>query len=155
MRFPAKHSEAGLTLIEVLVALVVLSIGMLGLAALQASGIKFNHDSYLRSQATNLAYDVIERMRIDEDKATANNFSDTYTAADPADNCDFSDTSTAAAKLCWRTEIRDTLPNGSLVVSDAYGTNSNQFTITISWQDRWQQEGSSTTQSVQTWMIEL
>lgn len=61
--------ECGVSLIEVLVTVVVLSIGLLGLAGMQASGTKFNHSAYLRSQATNLAYDMADRMRASRDVA--------------------------------------------------------------------------------------
>lgn len=53
----------GFSLVEVLVALAVLSIGLLGLAALQTTGLKFNHQSYERTQAVIQAYDIIDRMR--------------------------------------------------------------------------------------------
>lgn len=56
-------STAGFTLLEVLVALLVLSIGLLGLAALQTIGMKFNHQSYQRTQAVFQAYDIIDRIR--------------------------------------------------------------------------------------------
>ena len=49
---------AGFTLIEVLVALVVMSVGLLGLALLQQNAVAFNRDAYLASQATVLAYDI-------------------------------------------------------------------------------------------------
>jgi type IV pilus assembly protein PilV len=55
--------QAGFTLIEVLIALLVLSIGLLGLAFLQGQGVKFNTDAYNRSQASLLAYDIMDRMR--------------------------------------------------------------------------------------------
>ena len=45
----------GFSIVEVLVALIVLAIGLLGLAALQAQGLRFNHDALIRTQATNLA----------------------------------------------------------------------------------------------------
>lgn len=56
-------SRRGFSLIEILVALLVLSIGLLGLAALQTTGLKFNHQSYERTQAVLQAYDIIDRMR--------------------------------------------------------------------------------------------
>lgn len=58
-----KAAASGFSLIEVLVALLVLSIGLLGLAALQTTGLKLNHQSYERTQAVMQAYDIIDRMR--------------------------------------------------------------------------------------------
>ena len=53
----------GFTLIEVLVSVVIFSVGLLGLAGLQATGLKLNQSSMLRSHATLLAYDVLDSMR--------------------------------------------------------------------------------------------
>lgn len=53
----------GFSLIEVLIALVVTSIGLLGLAALQVTSLKVNHGSFLRGQATQFAHDIADRMR--------------------------------------------------------------------------------------------
>jgi type IV pilus assembly protein PilV len=53
----------GFTLIEVLIAMIILSFGLLGLAALQASGLKQNLSAHQRSQATTLAYDFADRLR--------------------------------------------------------------------------------------------
>lgn len=57
------HRHTGFTLIEVLVTAVVVSIGLLGLAGLQISGLRANMSSEARSKATLLASDIIERMR--------------------------------------------------------------------------------------------
>ena len=56
-------SQKGFSLIEVLIALVVLAIGLLGLAALQTIGLRYNHGSYQETQATILTYNIIDRMR--------------------------------------------------------------------------------------------
>lgn len=56
-------SRNGFSLVEAMVALLVLSVGLLGLAMLQAQGMRFNTESYMRSQATILAYEIIDRMR--------------------------------------------------------------------------------------------
>ncbi len=58
-----KSQQTGYSLIEVLIAIVVTSIGLLGLAAMQATGLRNNHSAYQRSQATVLAYDIADRMR--------------------------------------------------------------------------------------------
>jgi type IV pilus assembly protein PilV len=53
----------GFSLIEVLVTLIILSIGLLGLAALQTTSVREGFDSGQRSQATWLAQELVERMR--------------------------------------------------------------------------------------------
>lgn len=59
--------QSGASLIEVLVAVVLLSFGVVGLAGMQLNGTKFNHSAYLRSQATSLAYDLADRARANLD----------------------------------------------------------------------------------------
>jgi type IV pilus assembly protein PilV len=55
--------QSGYSLMEVLVALLVLSFGLIGLAMLQTVGLKFNTNSATRTQSTFLAYDIIDRMK--------------------------------------------------------------------------------------------
>ena len=55
--------QRGFTLIEVLVAGLILAIGLVGVAGLQAFSLKNNQSAYMRSQATALAYDLADRMR--------------------------------------------------------------------------------------------
>jgi type IV pilus assembly protein PilV len=57
--------QRGFTLTEVLVAVLVLAVGLLGLAGLQLAGMKGNHSAYLRSQAAIAAYDLLDRVRAD------------------------------------------------------------------------------------------
>lgn len=66
-----RNKSSGFSLLEVLVALLVLSIGLLGLAALQVVALKANHGAYQRSQATFLAYDIMDRMRANRANAIA------------------------------------------------------------------------------------
>lgn len=62
-----ERKQSGLSLIEVLIAIVISSIGLLGLAGMQATGLQNNHSAYHRSQATVLAYDIADRMRSNVD----------------------------------------------------------------------------------------
>ncbi len=55
--------NSGFTLIEVLVAVVIMALGLLGLAALETSALAGNQSAYNRSLATQLAYDIADRMR--------------------------------------------------------------------------------------------
>ena len=55
--------KGGFSLVEVLVAVLVLTIGLLGLAALQITGLKVTESSQFRTLATLAAYDTIDRLR--------------------------------------------------------------------------------------------
>src|SRR5690554_3541820 len=58
-----RSAQKGFSLIEVLITVLVLAIGLLGLASLQANSLVGNQQSYMRSQATSLAYDMTDRLR--------------------------------------------------------------------------------------------
>lgn len=77
-----RGKASGFTLLEVLVAVAVLSIGLLGMAGLQVSGLRFNHSAYMRTQATLLAYELADRMRANPNRtgANANNYNTTNLA---------------------------------------------------------------------------
>lgn len=55
--------QAGVSLIEVLVAMLILSIGLLGMVGLQTTSLRNTQNAYLRTQATIFADDMVERMR--------------------------------------------------------------------------------------------
>ncbi len=73
----------GFTLIEVLISLFVLSVGLLGLAALQATSMASNTDSYVRTQATLIAYDIVDKMRANPSGVAAGGY-DTQTTSSAA-----------------------------------------------------------------------
>ena len=69
MKHPSKQTQRGVSLIEVLVALLVTSFGLLGMAALQARAIKGSHSSMQRTQATMMSYYILDAMRVDRNSA--------------------------------------------------------------------------------------
>lgn len=122
----------GFTLIEVLIAMLVLAIGLLGLAALQATGIRNNQSAYYRGQATQLAYNLADRMRANVAGKT------TYTTgtATATANCLTTAGCTKEAMAEhdlkeWNDAISSTLPSGTGTVTVAAGI----YTITINWDD--------------------
>ena len=58
------NKNKGFTLVEIMIAVFVLAIGLLGMAGLQMASLKNNHSAYLRTQAVQYAYDIADRMRI-------------------------------------------------------------------------------------------
>lgn len=121
------RSQRGLTLIEVLIAVLVLSIGLLGLAGLQATSLQFNHSSNLRSQATNLAYEMTDRMRANRDAALNGQYNLAIDAATPGTG-----TVPGADLAAWRTALATRLPSGEgSVAVDTDGI----ATIVVRWDD--------------------
>ena len=55
--------EGGITLVEVLVAMLILGVGVMGYAAVQLNAVKLTEDTYSRSQAMAISQDAIERLR--------------------------------------------------------------------------------------------
>ena len=123
---------------EVLVAMLVLAIGLLGLASLQAQSLKFNHDSYVRSQSTILAAEMMDRMRANPGGVYVDG------VVDPVlpDDCDLvadptliNDVTPLVEKCFWLADIQGRLPvgTGTIVVNPA---DARMFDITIMWSDR-------------------
>ncbi|WP_206606719.1 type IV pilus modification protein PilV [Steroidobacter cummioxidans] len=73
LRSPA--NQRGFTLVEILVTVVLISVGLLGVAALQLTTLRGNQDAYVRSQASVLAGDILDRMRVNPFDFRANGYS--------------------------------------------------------------------------------
>lgn len=138
---PLSGDVRGFTLIEVLIALLVLSIGLLGLAMLQLESLKYNTDAYFRTQATMLAYDIIDRMKANPDAANAGLYDAT---AKPGANQTCGDTSAGCANTTdlanydlnvWYTKLDAVLPPAS-TASSISSPGANAHTIIITWSER-------------------
>jgi len=122
------RKQAGASLIEVLVTALILAVGLLGLAALQARSMQYNHASALRSQANVLSSDILDRMRVNHAVALALGYNIAYGAAAPTG------TSLVAVDLQqWKGVLRTALPNGDGAVNC---TATAFCTISIQWQER-------------------
>ena len=120
--------EKGFSLVEVLVALVLLSIGLLGLAGLQTRGVRDNHGAYLRTQATLCAKDLVDRMRANRPAALAGDYNVEFGVASPA-----GDTVAAQDLIQWQ-ELLAQLPGpgqGRVAVNEV----SRRVRVDISWDD--------------------
>jgi len=129
-----RRFAAGFTMIEVLVALVVLSIGLLGVAGLQIVGLKGNLSAAFRTQASYLADDIIDRMRANYIAARGTGGSGLqYTVAMGASAPTGATDPTAIADVAaWAAELQ-TLPSGKGSISvDAV---TSIATVTIQWVD--------------------
>ena len=119
-------TQAGFTLLEVLISIFILGVGLLGLAGLQITGLKSGHSAQLRTEAIVHVYDMIERMRINKVVAQAGGYDIALGNAAPATSS-VVDTDRDA----WKTALALTLPSGD----GAIATNADVTTITIQWDD--------------------
>lgn len=131
-----QRNQRGFTLIEVLITVIVLAIGLLGLAGLQLNGLRFTHSAYHTSQATIAAYDIIDRMRVNRPAAEGGSYdialgaTRTGTCTGAGANCDA--TGLANADLNeWKQSIAALLPSGDGSVQ----RNGSAFVVTIRWDD--------------------
>lgn len=105
----AFKKQQGVGLIEVLVTLLILSTSLLAMGALQTRSLQFNHSAYLRSQANIMAYDVLDRMRINRENYTE--YERAFEAAAP------SGSSLAATDMAaWLDIVSTTLPGGDAAI---------------------------------------
>ncbi len=94
---PKSQRNSGFTLIEILITIIVVSIGLLGLAGLQISGLRANMGSEERSKATFLASDIAERIRANPlGNYTNINMTENDCGAQPEDICSNYNSGTAA-----------------------------------------------------------
>jgi len=117
--------QKGFSLLEVMIAVFVLAIGLLGVAGLQLVSMKSGQSAFLRSQATLLAYTIVDDIR-----ANRTNASD-YAIA-------LGDTASAASGLAgdavddWLGDLAAELPAGDGSVA----INGSRITVCVEWDDR-------------------
>lgn len=160
---PPKIKQNGFSLIEVLVSMIIIAVGLLGLAALQARAINSEFESYQRSQAVSLTFDMVQRIRTnranmgyfktisDADtgegylgSADADSYDLTCPPADPTDRagqdlCDWNDLLLGTAETKSGNNVGAMLGGRGCIFYDAASEvagapDSGLFTVAVSWQ---------------------
>lgn len=131
---PLSSRPRGATLVEVLVALLILSVGLLGVAALYVDNLRNGRTGVLRTQAASLAADMAERVRANRTGGAAfarvtgqrcTELPSTASADDVAAN----------EVACWQEEVAKSLPNGTGIVARDAATVPPTYTVTVSWSE--------------------
>jgi len=126
-------------MIEVLITAMVLSLGLLGLAALQVTVSKNTFSAGKRSEATVLAYNIFDRMRTNRNAALDGDYT-----------IDLGDAATGTGTLAerdlnqWKARLSTALPSGDGSVA----TTGNLVTVTIQWDDSYGASGVANQQFV-------
>jgi len=139
---PRPPRQAGVSMIEVLVTILIFAFGMLALSGLQLRALAFSQSSLYRSQATALTDDIIDRMRADRGNAKASKW-DTSLDDDPASSF----TSSAIYDIDrkdWKQMVAQLLPSGRASID----VTADVVTIVIQWDDSRGREAAQTLRTV-------
>jgi type IV pilus assembly protein PilV len=136
--------ETGFTVIEVLISLLVLSVGMMGLASLQVVGLQNTQGGAQRTQATFLAYDITDRMRSNTAAVTTGGYNyvgEPGAAEINAVSCIGVAANCSAAQLAtfdlaqWQTLLGTYLSNGFGSIATVDNGTTTGVTVTVQWAD--------------------
>lgn len=123
-----KRFQRGVGLIEVLIAVLVLSFGMLGLAGLQVWSLKNNQSALQRGIAVVQTYSIVDAMHADRTTASTNGFNIGLTDSSPTGS-----TFAAMSVATWRANLKDALgvdATGSINCNGSY-----LCMIVVQWND--------------------
>lgn len=154
---PVKTHSQGFTLVEVMVAVVILAIGLLGMATLMMSSLQSSESAYSRSQASLMAYDILDRMRANKVDSTDPTQSFRVTHASLSDdyllggidacpqNGAGDPNGTGAQKAIadlagWCASLQESMPN-LLSTGIEEGDEEATYIITIEWQEAHDSDG--------------
>jgi type IV pilus assembly protein PilV len=136
--------QAGFSLIEVLVTMLLISLALLGTSGLQTFALKLNQGGQFRTQAVLLASDLSERMEANKPAAVAGSY--VYTCPSPAAASSSACSPTGGAcgpaalatfdLLQWQATVASTLPQSSCSVVQTGAGNPSTYAISITWVDR-------------------
>ena len=130
-----KKRQNGFNLVEVLIALIIMSIGMLGIAGLYVNSLQTGRTSMFRHQAITLAGDVADRIRANATAGTA------YTLAGSDKSCVSSTADCSAADMAandiflWSQQAADSLPAGRVTITRNGTPSPPEYTITVTWDE--------------------
>lgn len=132
-----KQSEKayGFTLIEVLIAMVIMSVGMLGIAGLYVTSMQAGRTSILRHNAVTLAGDVADRIRANPRAAASYALADAgvpSACVATATNCS-RDEMAANDIYLWNQQARNSMPNGTVAVVFSNLVSPPTYQITVTW----------------------
>lgn len=130
------RQDLGFSLLEAMVALVVLSVGMLGIAALHGQSLAAGRTAQLRTQAVNLAGDMADRIRVNRLGGAAYAGTAQNNQCDPQSGggVDCTPAQMAAHDLfVWQAQLARLLPNGAGRVAYDGSADPPTYTIDVSW----------------------
>ncbi len=148
------NRQRGFSLIEVLVAVLILAIGLLGVASMQLTSLKVNQGAYYRSQASILANDILDRMRANREAYlngaydgadTSGTVPSAQACVTQADGCSGANIASQDIRdwAAYFTDVNNVGATFTPIIPNGVGTvtrdaGNNNATVTITWdQENW------------------
>lgn len=135
-------SQNGFTLLEIMVAMVIFAVGLLGLAGMQSIAFQNEHSSYSRSQAILLAYEMADRIKANPAGSPAYDISaNTLTVADYTGSAMCTDNDCTITDMVkydmglWKASLASLLPSGLGSLSRTVAVGNTTQTITVHWDE--------------------
>lgn len=131
----ARKPQRGFSLVEVLIALIIMSVGMLGIAGLYVQSMQAGRTSMLRHNAVTLAGDVADRIRSNPRAGNA------YTGAGADNGCVNGTASCSEAEmaaqdvLLWKAQADNSMPNGDVTITFDNTVVPPDYTIAVTWDE--------------------
>ncbi len=130
-----KRQQHGFNLVEVLIALIIMSIGMLGIAGLYVNSLQAGRTSMFRHHAITLAGDIADRIRANPSAGSA------YTLAGSDKSCVSATADCSADDMAandvflWSEQASESLPKGRVGVTRNDTPFPPEYTITVTWDE--------------------
>ena len=131
----AANKQQGFSLVEVLIAMIIMSVGMLGIAGLYVQSLQAGRTSMYRHHAVHLAGDVADRIRANPtggisymDPGSNNN------CVDANYDCDITEMARNDIWL-WEQQAIATLPNGTVTVTFDNTVAPPNYTVVVAWDE--------------------
>ena len=149
--------QRGFSLFEVLIALVILALGMLGIAQMLLITHKSNSSNYIRQQAVQSAYDILDRIHANRSAALAGNYTASNLVLTGAPTAPAAPSTNCGTSICtspqlatydiwyWLATDVAQLPNGCGAVSSVVSGLNTVVTVTVQWDDGPAQKALGTT----------
>ncbi|MBX9869714.1 MAG: type IV pilus modification protein PilV [Burkholderiaceae bacterium] len=139
MKYTNLRNQAGTSLIEIGVTIVIMAIGLLGLAGLQGNSLRFLKTASQRSEAVQAAYDISDRMRANAAGLNSyiytTSYSSTVSAVPSAPPCPLTCSAATIANIdiaIWLQNLASRLNGGAgYIVANAVGG----YDVTVMWQE--------------------
>ena len=142
MMISGKRNNAGFSMIEVMVALILLAAGLLGAAYMQNYSLRFGQESYHRSQLMVNGSELIDSMRafqISPDDGSGDHtlYTDAVTSGEVAVGCNPNTSTPRNDTICFFQRIADSLPFGTADISvQVVDADTSLFNVSVFWADR-------------------